>query len=349
MKQNMSFSVILVIFWGIFLFPTDNRPGITRVLSSPYFNTSFLRNYEQTYQKLCADGFEPVSFTTQDGLTLHGLYLARPQARSTVICCAGWLPGRKEGIATFFPILPQDCNILFFDARGHGKSDGWLWADVLWYGQQEYKDIIAAIDFVHDQNPCPIVLLGLCAGAFHATHAVLRLPDQSCIAGIIFDSGWVSVDTASCSVVQGRAQEYVMKSVAWLYGLPHYKEAKHTLLGSCISTIADWTIRLTHSVFFKWAFLYGDEQTNLAKKIQNTDIEIPILFIHAYDDTCVAIDAVQEFALYMDHAMYWWIEDSSKHACNHLKYTVEYMDRVHTFIDFALKKRSELCQVTKDI
>jgi pimeloyl-ACP methyl ester carboxylesterase len=130
-----------------------------------------------------------------------------------------------------------------------------------------------------------------------------------------------------------------MKSVAWLYGLPYYKQAQNTLLFLCASMVTDWTICFAHTLFFKGPFLYSDEQTNLITQANKQKLDVPILFIHAHDDTCVAIDVVQQFAQQIEHTDSWWI-DTSKHACNHLKYTAEYMDRVHTFIDTVLQKRS---------
>jgi len=322
-----------------------------QALDSPYFNTSFLRDYTRTYNSLCDDGFSPIVFKTEDNLNIHGLYLTRPQSRYTVICCAGWLPGRKEGMASFYPILPEDCNILLFDARGHGVSDGIWWLDAWWYGQYEYKDIIAAVDFVQQNNENPIILLGICAGAFHATHAVLKLQERQqlgCkrVAGLIFDSGWVSVDTTSCSAVQAGMRDWITKSIAWAYGLSTAQDAQYSFLFSCCAALADITVKTFHTLFFKLPFLYTDAYTNLMTQVEKNNLVLPVLFIHACDDAYVPIDSVQLFAQQIENTSCWWV-DKSKHACNHLKYTVEYIERMDLFINTILG--DVVCQDTKDI
>ena len=76
----------------------------------------------------------------------------------------------------------SDCNILFIDARGHGKSEGSVLKNMWGYGKHEYKDIIAAIKFAHKKNDVPIILYGVCAGAFNSMHALLKLQKKNRLA-----------------------------------------------------------------------------------------------------------------------------------------------------------------------
>src|SRR5258706_8981366 len=102
-----------------------------------FYATSFLKNYSAVQACLKAHGFKKITFQTPDNLTIHGLFLERPHATCNVIVCAGWLPGKQEGMATFYASLPQHCNILFFDARGHGNSEGPLLWKLWQYGIHE--------------------------------------------------------------------------------------------------------------------------------------------------------------------------------------------------------------------
>src|SRR5437762_5915033 len=90
------------------------------------YSISFLKDYKAARTALENAGFIKTTFTTSDNFKLAGLFLSRPHATCNIIICAGWLPGRKEGMATFYDLLPNDCNILFFDARGRGESEGLL-------------------------------------------------------------------------------------------------------------------------------------------------------------------------------------------------------------------------------
>src|SRR6185503_8670694 len=73
-----------------------------------FYTTSFLKNDTAVRTSLQEQGFAEITFKTPDNLTLHGLFLARPNATCNIIVCAGWFPGKKEGMATFYDLLPND-------------------------------------------------------------------------------------------------------------------------------------------------------------------------------------------------------------------------------------------------
>ncbi|MEX2437783.1 MAG: alpha/beta fold hydrolase, partial [Candidatus Babeliales bacterium] len=168
-------------------------------VSSSYTNTKFLKNTPAVRHQLCTrDQFCPVTFTTQDDVTISALFRNNPHARATLICLAGFYPGNKEGLAVFADILPADqYNVLLVDARGHGQSEGNLWWDIAKLGTHEYRDIIAAMEFIHQETNKPIVIYGLCAGAFHALQAITHVKHAYLqalkIRGLIFDSGWATM------------------------------------------------------------------------------------------------------------------------------------------------------------
>lgn len=303
-------------------------------LRSKYFDTSFLADYDKVARSLKEENFSEIIFTSTDGLRLEGLYLKRPDAQYNVICCAGWWPGRKEGIATFYTLLPQDCNILFFDARGHGNSEGSY--KQISYGVHEYKDIIGALELVHTDNGKPTLLYGLCAGAFNAAHAVFELQKQNRleklqVLGLVFDSGWVSVERTAYSVATARTHEMLMKHIASWYVLPHYREAQKTRLFSCAALLSNILIGGVHMLLKPFLTRY-DSATNLLTKAQKTPLRVPCLFIHSYDDTSVSLNDVQKFAACVPRKECLWINKTSKHACHYLKHTEVYEQYLHRFI-----------------
>ena len=100
--------------------PTDTLSITQRNLDAPgnacYFDTNFLKQYNQVADKLVKDeNFRRITFKTGDGYILEGLYRQVPHARCTIIVCAGFYPGRQEGMASIVPLLPEDYNILFFN------------------------------------------------------------------------------------------------------------------------------------------------------------------------------------------------------------------------------------------
>ena len=112
MKQRLVFLLCGLAVPGIFMANGEKNY---------YFNTVFLSNYDKVKRHLInKDGFINGFLTTSDTIKINYLWLKRPTARYTVILSGGFWPGRKEGLATFYKLFPEDCNLLFFDARGHG-------------------------------------------------------------------------------------------------------------------------------------------------------------------------------------------------------------------------------------
>ena len=141
-----------------------------------YTNSKFLKKRKKVRKHLCKyNEFCPVSFISQDDIKLKALFRKNPNSRATVIGLAGFFPGKKEGLAVFTQLLdPTKYNVLFVDTRGHGQSEG-KWLNLRLFGRNEYKDVIAALEYVHDQTDKPIIMYGLCAGGFHAAKALIHL------------------------------------------------------------------------------------------------------------------------------------------------------------------------------
>lgn len=307
---------------------------------SPLFDTQFLLEYDGVTNHLKEHGFQEGFFTTSDDHELNYLYLERPDAEFTVILAAGWLPGRKEGIATFHALLPESCNILFFDARGHGKSDGHLLRRTWIYGRHEYKDVIGALDFVRAKTNKPIIMYGVCAGAFHAAHAFIYLQKQNKlknynIKGFIFDSGWASLLTVSWTAPVAKANEAIARFWAKFYG-KKWKEVLNTIPYRVSSYIITKLLVVVHTVGFLAPFAVQEKETNLFDKIEH--LSMPMLYIHSLDDEYVPIAHAQFLAKKSQNAQSWWIDKPSKHACHCLKYKHEYREILHNFLAKCLAK-----------
>ncbi|WP_421856213.1 alpha/beta hydrolase [Oricola sp.] len=128
--------------------------------------------------------YEGVEFKAQDGVTVRG-WLVNPgqdkvivQTHFGVQCCrAGYTvegKGMLKGYPTDIKFLHQikhladaGYTVLAYDLRHHGESDPgtrkWIFD-----GQEEYKDVLAAVGFIigHlDYKDAPIGLLSLCMGS----------------------------------------------------------------------------------------------------------------------------------------------------------------------------------------
>lgn len=130
--------------------------------------------------------YEPVRFTTDDGITLSGWLI--PTAREThtaVIVLHGFSGNRLPELAAFVPWLHERHHVLQFDFRGHGES-GPAWVTL---GSHERRDVAAAVAFLRSRGFGPIALFGVSMGAAIAIVAAPELP----VAAVVADSAFAEL------------------------------------------------------------------------------------------------------------------------------------------------------------
>lgn len=324
--RNESFKKIVSGFYMLLVAAVCTHAQDWR--ESVYFDTAFLSRYDDVCQVMQKrDGFVEGFFTTQDNVSINYLWLKRDGARYTVVLCSGFLPGRKEGLATFYALLPCDCNLLFFDARGHGKSGGQFLGSLWSYGLHEYKDVIGAICWAHEQQACPIIIYGVCSGAFHAARAVLDMEkrgflQQYLVKALVFDSGWSSLERVARTGLKNSATEWVEKWFNNFWG----SRAILSGIGCCMNG-------LYYCLIYPVLRMMGDS-LNLADHI--SALTLPVFYIHAENDSYASIDDVKVLAQKTEHATCWWITEKSKHACHHLKLKEQYRERLLGFLESIL-------------
>lgn len=322
------------IFITFFAHTTD-----TAWEKSHYFNTKFLLQFDKVHETLVKqDNFKKVTFKSSDGIKLDGLFLQRPHATSNIIFCGGFYPGRKEGIATFFKLVPDDCNILFFDARGHGKSKGRFWSTLYNYTQHEYKDIIGALNFVTKNNDKPIIIHGICVGALHAARTLIHLSttnqsEKYPIKGFIFDSGLASALKATNIPKKHFKNKVLPILLKKIYTSDSTKQIKKRLLYKLTKPLVQTITAITVGAV-RIPLAWTDRKTCIAKDI--TKITCPIFFIHSYDDDYTPITEVQKLSCKVKKKKYWWITQPSHHACHHLKHKYTYKKNLLEFFQQVL-------------
>ena len=299
-----------------------------------------LEKHDEINLYLLGQGFEHHQVTTDDQYILDTLFLHRNNALLTVIICNG-LCCVKESMATLYHILPNDCNICFFDARGHGKSSGSLLASLWRYGIDDYKDILAIIAFVQSKiHYTPIVLYGSCAGAFNATHALLHLKRQnmlisSNIKGLIYDSGW-----GSRIEIFNTAGKAKLDKIAKKIALRFISKTQQQLLAAShpvrfLKFVSDHIINFLSIAIVTPLLQSTEQENNLYDKIGL--LAMPIFFIHSIDDAWAPFAHAQQLAQNAQAAHLWWITAPSLHSCHHLIHTDEYQKNVANFCSSLLK------------
>ena len=121
-------------------------------------------------------GAQEVVLLTDDYFRLSSLYFKRQNAPLNIVYVTGYFNDQtptKEWAAPFSIIYPN-FNILAFDPRSFGDSEGKKSKLSCDYGTNAYLDIQAAVDFFRKENDKPIILVGFCAGAAMALEATLQ-------------------------------------------------------------------------------------------------------------------------------------------------------------------------------
>lgn len=313
---NYLFSILLC--WSIAVATTDQDIQC-------FLDCTQLKNIAQTQQRLVSRGFKKVHFTTSDQIQLCGLFLDQSitqKVTKTIIYCAGFYPGTKEGMSSFYSLIAnQPYNVLLFDARGHNESQGSLWAyqNLKHYGTVEYRDIIAAVNFInqynYEHNITPdIVIHGICSGAFHTIKALDYMTQNSCpectsIKGIVFDSGWLRV----CDIVETTIQAEVKKQLKDTYF-------------SWFTKPITYLLNTLYSITLKKHYQAQPDIKDAIKKIT-----VPIWFVHCQNDPYIPIQPMQECAQGCKSQNYWWIKHNS-HANYHMTKHKEYQAKLLDFL-----------------
>lgn len=245
-----------------------------------------------------------VTFKNQDGQTLSGILIKRSDARANVILCHGYR-GSKEFMYGYVDMFPQ-FNILLFDFRAHGQSEG----RIISIGCHEYKDVIAAVDFMKGavKNPegikLPVVLLGVSMGGASAIKAASEKSDL-CDALII--------DSTFADLTKIMVKGFTIKA-----GLPYYPF--FPLIKWMFEESADCCINEMNSMCY-------------AKKISK-----PIMLIHSCNDKFISPANTLKIYESLNQAKLAkvWIGPKCRHGWLHSYYGDIYKKKVSKFLNHSI-------------
>jgi fermentation-respiration switch protein FrsA (DUF1100 family) len=129
--------------------------------------------------------YSDISFKTGDGLTLRGWWIPGTK-HATVVMIHGLSNNRQEPLNKAGYLHQAGYNLLVFDLRGHGQSDG----NGTTMGYREMEDASAAVAEARSLDAAPIALFGYSLGASIAVEEAALNPD---VTAVVEDSGFSSV------------------------------------------------------------------------------------------------------------------------------------------------------------
>lgn len=200
---------------------------------------------------------EEITFTSRDGLRLGGYWIPVDSARGTVIMCPGQNGSLDKDIPQAVPLHRAGFNVLMFDFRAHGRSEG----ELVTIGALEQADLFGALDYLETARGITRVgVFGLSMGAGVAL--MVAAQDQR-IAAAVVDGAYPTL----AGILSGYLR---IRGVPDLLARPFARLA--LLVGSLR---AGYDIR-------------GANPADLAGRIG-----VPVLFIHGERDPFVRGDAVE--------------------------------------------------------
>ena len=125
--------------------------------------------------------YEKISFKTRDGLELRGWFIPSTTGdKRTILMCHGWGDNKGELLKqTYFLNENGGFNLMYFDFRSHGESEG----EITTIGGLETIDFDAAIKWLREAKlefADSIGVFGMSMGAAVTVASLPKHPDLRC-------------------------------------------------------------------------------------------------------------------------------------------------------------------------
>lgn len=212
--------------------------------------------------------FEEVSFTSEDGLTLPGWYMASPvnshDNDKAIILVHGRGANLTEGMRYAKPLLAAGYNVLTFDMR-HPRQDPSILSTM---GFHEKKDVNAALNYLeNEKNIKEIGLMGFSMGA--AIGIIVMAKDPRVKVGV-FSGGYAhSMDVLAeqAKIIHGVSRYPLIPIVEKLFEWRGNVDVDETNPESYISQISPRPVYIMHGTADKTVgFSHGQRLFAAAKE-----------------------------------------------------------------------------------
>lgn len=160
--------------------------------------------------------YEKIIFKTKDDLTLKGWFMPSTNGeKRTLVMCHGWSDNKGHLLErTYFLNKTAGFNLLYFDHRSHGESEG----EITTIGYLELVDFEAALSYLKESRPHladRLGVFGLSMGGAVGIMAMARHPE---IKAAVIESSFIDY-------------QRVVRQWAWNhYRVPYFPMVWLTLL-----------------------------------------------------------------------------------------------------------------------
>ena len=251
--------------------------------------------------------FEDVEFRTFDGTRLHGWWMPISEDAPTIVALHGVKKNRTDVMRASVVLNRHGFNVLVFDGRGHGKSEG----RYVTYGFHEARDVEAAIDWLLKEKNVDPERLGVAGESMGAAIALQVAARNPCIKACWADSPFASLRRVT--------SEFVSK-------VTHLPPA-------VLSPVLWSTIQMAN---YRGKF----DVNNVNPLDICTQIKCPVYLVHGTGDELIDIEHSKNIydALVCENKQVWLVE-GARHARSIRSAKAEYRKRLIDFFETTLAKR----------
>lgn len=183
--------LLLISIWGFYI--SIRPPKISSSITPRAFNLHY----------------EDVSFQTAEGITLRGWHVpSEKKTDKTLILLHGY-PADKGDILPALAFLHKDFNLLLFDFRYLGQSEG----SYSTAGAKEVEDLLAAIRFLKTRAITEVGVWGFSMGGAVALMAIEKAPE---IRAVVAESSYASLSAMALQLFRIPLLNY---PIAYFIGL----------------------------------------------------------------------------------------------------------------------------------
>ncbi len=267
---------------------------IKRFTGRPVYSARRITEHNVNRARLLQEfNAQPISFKTDDGLNLAGFLLLREGAQRNLLICHGYRMA-KERMIGFASLFPND-NILLFDHRAHGQSEG----NRTTIGFEEKKDVRAALKVLQNHEHTkglPICGIGVSMGAVSLLGAATEC---DAFKGIVLDSPFKRLD----------------------------EQARRTFVRRFKIPIIPF--EALSRILFEYLMQFSLSEVNSLNWAER--LKVPVFLIHSVQDHVASINDTKELYEKIPGKKELWIVNESGHARIFNDCSQEYQQRVETF------------------
>jgi len=241
--------------------------------------------------------YERVSFPSLDGTMLRGWFVPATEARGTVIFCHGRFGSKAPDLVYVPRFREHGFNVLLFDFRAHGESDGTQCSLVYC----ERQDLLGALAYLQGRGIGDVGLMGFSMGA---AVAIATAPLSRAVRAVIADSAFAELRTLLVTYLQQRS-------------IPRP-------LASGLATLIIWAAGLRLR-----CHLPDADPLRWVSQIAPQ----PLLLIHGGRDRGIPVSDAHRLYEAAGEPKELWVVPKAEHRCADKVCPQEYMDRVLRFFE----------------